>query len=30
VRALKAAASVMCDGVGTGSRSALPSPVVLR
>jgi pyroglutamyl-peptidase len=30
VRALRAAASVMCDGVGTGSRSALPSPVVLR
>jgi pyroglutamyl-peptidase len=30
VRALKAAASVMCDGAVIGSRSALPSPVVLR
>ena len=30
VRALKAAASAMCDGAGTGSRSALPSPAVLR
>jgi pyroglutamyl-peptidase len=30
VRALKAAASAMCDGAVIGSRSALPSPAVLR